>query len=139
MIDDILHAIDPTPYCNGFISLIFPQNENDEIILTREEKSMIVDQITEVRAHLKSAKKHIDEENFEDAIEEVSTAINASTCGKCKKRMLIAAYDINHASSICELDGDRCTTLKDEINDVIEEFVNNYLPKVEVVLSAREN
>jgi hypothetical protein len=135
---DIISAIDPTPYYNGFIDFFFPQPK-EEVVLSRDEKLLIVDQINTVKLHLDNAKLRIDDEDFDNAIEEVGIAIEASTCGKCKKKMLIAAYDINHASSICALDGDRCTTLKDEINDVIKEFVDNYLPRVEEVLSAREN
>ena len=138
MIDDIINILNPLPYYNGTIDFFFPQ-QNEDIVLSKDEKKLIVDQINTVRLHLDNAKLHIDDESFNEAIEEVGIAIEASTCGKCKKKMLIAAYDINHASSICELDGDRCTTLKDEINDVIKEFVDNYLPRVEEVLSAREN
>ena len=139
MINDIINMLNPIPYYDSAISLFFQQSSENDIILTKDEKSMIIKQITDIKTCLNNAKKHIDEENFDDAIEEVSIAIDASTCAKCKKKMLIAAYDINHASSVCALDEDRCTTLKDEINNVIEEFVNNYLPRVEVVLSARES
>jgi len=139
MIDDIINALNPVPYYNGVISLFFQSDIDNDIILTKDEKSLIVEQITDVRKCLSDAKKHIHDENFDAAIEKVSDAINYSTCGKCKKKMLLAAYDINHAQSICQLDGDRCTTLKDEINDVIKEFVDNYLPRVEEVLSARES
>lgn len=138
MIGDIINAINPAPYCDGVFDFFFPQPK-DDIVLSKDEKLMIVDQINTVKLHLANAKLHIDDDSFEDAIEEVGIAIETSTCGKCKKKMLLAAYDINHASSVCQLDGDRCTTLKDEINDVIKEFVDNYLPRVEEVLSARES
>lgn len=138
MIDDIINSINPAPYCNGVFDFFFPQPKED-IVLSRDEKLLIVDQINTVKLHLDNAKLHIDNEKFDSAIEEVGIAIEASTCGRCKKKMLITAYDINHASSICELDGERCITIKDEINDVIKEFVDNYLPRVEEVLSAREN
>lgn len=135
---DYLSILDPTPHINCAWDFFFQQPKED-IILTKDEKKLIVDQINNVKYHLANAKLHIDDESFEDAIEEMGIAIEVSTCGKCKKRMLLAAYDINHAQSICQLDGDRCTTLKDEINDVIKEFVDNYLPRVEEVLSARES
>ena len=138
MIDDIISVIDPTPYCNGFIDFFFPQ-QKDDIVLSRDEKLTIVDQINNVTKHLNSAKHNISKENFDEAIEDVERAINESTCGKCKKRMLIAAYDINHASNMCDLDEGRCTGLKTDINTIIEDFVNNYLPRVEEVLGAREN
>ena len=135
---DYLSILDPTPHIKCAWDFFFQQPKED-IILTKDEKKLIVDQINNVKYHLANAKLHIDDESFEDAIEEMGIAIEVSTCGKCKKRMLLAAYDINHAQSICQLDGDRCTTLKDEINDVIKEFVDNYLPRVEEVLSARES
>ena len=136
---DYLSILDPAPYCNVFIDFIFPQHDDNDIILTKDEKNMIVEQIDNVKYHLDIAKSNVYNENFEDAMEEIGVAINISTCGKCKKRMLIAAYDINHASNVCDLDEGRCTGLKTDINTIIEDFVNNYLPRVEEVLSAREN
>ena len=99
---------------------------------------MIVDQINDVKNHLNIAKRHIAEENFDKAIGEVENAIKSSTCSRCQKKMLISAYDIKHAKNVCELDSGRCTAIKQDIDDVIKEFVENYLPRVEDVLSARE-
>lgn len=138
MINDIINIFNPLPYYEGTVDFFFPQ-QNDEIVLSRDEKRLIVDQINNVTKHLNSAKHNISKDNFDEAIEDVERAINESTCGKCKKRMLIAAYDINHASNVCDLDEGRCTGLKTDINTIIEDFVNNYLPRVEEVLSAREN
>lgn len=139
MINDVLHALDLSPYIDNAWNTFFPQpNNEDEIILSPDEKKLIVDQITAVRTHLSIAKHHIDDENFDKAIDEVEQAISASTCGRCKKKMLIAAYDINHASNVCDLDENRCTTVKTDINKDIKEFIENYLPQVEEVLSARE-
>ena len=139
MIDNLFHVLDPSPYIDNVWNTFFPQTNNeDEIILSPDEKKLIVDQITSVRTHLSVAKHHIDDENFDEAISEVERAIEASTCGRCKKKMLIAAYDINHASNVCNLDENRCTTVKTDINKDIKEFIENYLPKVEEVLSARE-
>lgn len=138
MIDDIINTINPAPYCNGVFDFFFPQPKED-IVLSRDEKLLIVDQINNVTKHLNSAKHNVRKDNFDEAIEDVERAINESTCGKCKKRMLITAYDINHASNVCDLDEGRCTGIKTDINTIIEDFVNNYLPKVEEVLRAREN
>ena len=135
---DYLSIIDPTPYYNGFIDFIFPQPD-DDIVLSKDEKNMIVEQIETVKSHLNTAKHNIEDENFDDAIEEVSTAIDASTCGKCQKKMLITAYDITHAQTLCKLDGERCKVIKHDINKTISEFINSYLPRVEDVLKAREN
>ena len=138
MIDDIINVLNPSPYCNGVIDFLFPQPD-DDIVLSKDEKNMIVDQINDVTTHLNAAKRHIDDESFEGAIEDVTAAINISTCGKCKKRMLLTAYDINHASNVCVLDEDRCETIKDDIDKTIADFIENYLPRVEEVLSARES
>jgi len=135
---DYLSIIDPTPYCNGFIDFIFPQPDNG-IFLSKDEKDMIVEQVEAVKSRLNSAKHNVEDENFDSAIEDVTTAINISTCGKCKKKMLITAYDINHASNVCVLDGERCEIIKDDIDKTIADFIENYLPRVEEVLSARES
>lgn len=125
-------------WCAGVWDFFFPSDGLDDLVLTRDEKNMIVTQINEVKSHLNSARAHINDENFEDATDEVVEAINVSTCSKCKKKMITTAHDINHAQNICELDGERCMVLKSDIDHEITDFMYNYLPKVEEVLRAKE-
>jgi hypothetical protein len=124
--------------CADVWDFFFPPDSSDDLVLTRDEKDMIVTQITEVKSHLTHAKAHVNEESFDAAAEEVVDAINASTCGRCQRKMTETTHDIIHAGNICALNGDSCEVLKSNINYDINDFMYNYLPKVEEVLRARE-
>jgi len=138
MLNNILNTLDPTPHINNIWNFCFPYEPEDDLILTKEEKSLIVTQIEDVKSHLNAAKQHIKEENFDKAISEIENAINVSTCSRCQKKMLLTGFDTEHAENICALDNDRCETLTANIVKNIDEFINDYLPKVEDVLRARE-
>ena len=126
--------------CEGVWDFFFPSDgAQDELIITAEEKQLIVTQIRDVKHHLSKAQNELQFENFDEATDEVVEAIEASTCARCKKKMTITAHDIVHAKNVCELGGDQCNTLKITIDGSMEDFKENYLPKVEEVLKAKEH
>ena len=140
MIDQVLSVIDPTQYINNAISFFFPHNsQDDDLVLTKDEKSLIVKQIEDMTTHLNSAKRLVKEENFDGAINEVEKAIDATTCPRCQKKMIVSGFEMSHADNVCQLDEKKCETLMENIIDDIDDFIDNYLPKVEEVLKARES
>jgi len=110
----------------------------DDLVLTKDEKSLIVKQIVDVKEHLSYAKSLVGEERFNEAIDEVEKAISVSTCSRCQKKMIVSGLDMDHAGNVCPLDGDKCEMLTDKIIADIDDFTENYLPRVEDVLKARE-
>ena len=139
MIDQILSVIDPTQYYNNTINLFFPKADTgDEIVLTKDEKSLIVKQINEVKTHINYAKQYAKDENFSKAVDEVEKAMDASTCSNCRMRMAVHGHVMNFADSVCPIDDKMCEKAKKYIDDAIDDFTNNYLPRVEDVLKARE-
>ena len=139
MIDDIINALNPVPYYDNIVDFIFPlPNNEDEIVISPDEKKLIVDQITEVKKYLNSAKRCVKDGNFDKAIHDVENAIDASTCSKCKEKMILTGFDIEHTSNICDIDIDVCEENTSNIIKSINDFMNDYLPRVEYVLSARE-
>ena len=108
-------------------------------MISSKDKTIIVAQITEVKDHLSNAQEDLLHENFEEASDEVLAAINASTCGKCQRKMKSTSQGILYTQSVCNIGGNTCGDLKYQINNEIEDFKENYLPRVEEVLSARES
>ena len=138
MIDDIIKLLDPSPYINNTWNFFFPNGAEDDIVLTKGEKSSIVKQIVDVKEHLGYAKRLVEDERFDEAIDEVEKAISASTCSRCQKKMIVSGLDMDHAGNVCPLDEDKCEMLTDKIIADIDDFTENYLPRVEDVLNARE-
>lgn len=139
MLNDILQILNPFPYIDNTIGMFFPKDvHEEEVILTKDEKSMIVEQINNVKTHLNSAKRFVVDENFDEAIGEIEKAIDASSCSLCQKKMLISGYDIDHASNICTFDENQCGVMTGRIVEDIDDFTTNYLKKVEKVLMLEE-
>ena len=112
---------------------------DDDIILTPDEKKLIVDQVTSITSKLASAIEDIENHDFDDAINNIKSAMDISTCSMCKEKMEDIAGNTARAAQICMLNDDKCEQTTEDVVDGATGFLKDYLPSAEAVLQMKES
>jgi len=112
---------------------------DDDLILTPDKKKLIIDQVTSITSRLESAIENIENHDFNDAINDIKSAMEISTCSACKEKMEDIAGNAARAAQICMLnDGGKCKRITEDVVDGTTDFIENYLPSAEAVLQIKE-
>ena len=112
---------------------------DDDLILAPDEKKLIIDQVTSITSRLESAIENIENHDFDDAINDIKSAIEVSTCSACKEKMKDIAGDAARAAQICMLNNDgKCERMTEDVVDGTTDLIENYLPNAEAVLQIKE-